>query len=161
MFMFRLDIICSLMKPYFIITNLDEPGLYDFIQSLVNKTRLKTESYPIFLDNSIHFDTVLVYSQPQKPPLNPVSSYQHIASLHFSIYPHEYPDFCANFLKSRYSILMRILTPNTTSKRYSPNVYWFLCEAFSVIQTLALCHIICHLIIVCDNHCCVIRNLHI
>ena len=62
MFMFRLDVICSLMKPYFIITNLDEPDLYDFIQLLMNKTKLKTESYPIFLDNSIHFDTVLVYS---------------------------------------------------------------------------------------------------
>lgn len=50
------------MKPYFFVTNLDEPDLYDFIQSLMNKTRLKTESYPIFLDNYIHFDTVLVYS---------------------------------------------------------------------------------------------------
>ena len=32
------DVICSLMKPYFIVTNLDEPDLYDFIQSLMNSS---------------------------------------------------------------------------------------------------------------------------
>lgn len=43
---------------------------------------------------------------------------------------------------------MRVLTPTTTNNnRYSLNMYWFLYEAFPVIQTSALCHIICHLII--------------
>lgn len=60
--MFNLDVTCYLIKLYFTVYNLDKSALYDFIQPLMNKMELKTDSYHIFLENSTHFDTVPVYS---------------------------------------------------------------------------------------------------
>lgn len=60
MFMFNLNVMCYLIRPYFTVYNLDKPACMT-IQPLMSNTGVMTVP-PHIPRNSVHFDIVSIYS---------------------------------------------------------------------------------------------------